>query len=65
MTRRDQCYFVGRRARTCSIAQSAAAWLNLATRLEEMGEKDLPKFCDLLSAIRRATITGKMIQPHP
>lgn len=65
MTRRDQCYLVGRRARTCSIAQAAAAWTDLSARIEAMGDLDIPKFRDVLYAIRKATLTGKMINHDP
>ena len=59
MTRRDQCYFIGRRAKTCNDEQAAYAWINLAFRLEAMGENDIPKFRDLIHAIRLATIAAK------
>jgi hypothetical protein len=65
MTRRDQCYLVGRRARTCNIAQCVAAWLDLSQRVEKMGDMDIPKFRDLIRAVRLATIAGKMINDLP
>jgi hypothetical protein len=55
MTRRDQCYFVGRRASFLAQAQ-AAMWAALAHRVEAMAEMDIPKFRDLINAIRSATI---------
>lgn len=59
MTRRDTCYLVGRRAAGLTTREAAAAWWDLACRLEAMGEMDLPKFRHLLKQIRLATITGK------
>jgi hypothetical protein len=59
MTRRDQCYLVGRRASFLVGAQAATAWSALAQRLEAMSEMDIPKFRDLLTAIRTATIVAR------
>ena len=39
--------------------QAAAAWAELARRVEALGEVDLPKFKHLVEAIRKATIAGK------
>jgi hypothetical protein len=58
-TRRDYCYAVGIRAAKLSPRQSQKAWESLARQLEAMGEKDIPKFWDVLAAIRAATIIGK------
>lgn len=59
MTRRDRCYFVGKRASTLRLRQAALAWYYLAAALEGFGEKDLPKYRDVIGAIRKATIHGK------
>lgn len=60
MTRRDQCYFVGRRAGTLTLPQAAWAWHQLAIDLEtEFSEMDLPKFRRLLHRIRLITICAK------
>jgi hypothetical protein len=56
MTRRDQCYLVGKRAARLKRRQAATAWLQLAYMLQEMGELDIPKYRHLIRAIRRATI---------
>lgn len=58
-TRRDRCYFIGRRAATLSRAQAAEAWAFLATQLEGMADVDIPKFNDLLKTVRVATIQAK------
>jgi hypothetical protein len=58
-TRRDMCYSVGRRAAALKPQEAAAAWQRLATLLGEMGEKDIPKFKDMLAAVRFANIHGK------
>lgn len=39
--------------------EAVSAWDSLALSLEAMGAKDIPKFEDLLQAIRVATIEGK------
>lgn len=59
MTRRDYCYAVGVRAHRLRPNQAAEAWYFLATRLEALGDKDIPKFWDLLAAIRAGTIAAK------
>lgn len=59
LPRRDRVYLAGARARLLSDATAAAAWLDLAGRLEDLGQMDVPKFRDLLRAIRQATITAR------
>jgi len=58
MTRRDRCELVGRRAGLLNDGQAATAWKLLALQLESMGDMDIPKFRDLLKAIRGATIAA-------
>ncbi len=59
MTRRDLCHVVGRRARRLTDAQAVHAWRALSTHLEdELSMTDVPKFRQLLRAIRAATIAG-------
>jgi|SRR5688572_17484946 len=59
LTRRDRCYLIGRRAATCSPDQAVAAWNHLARMVEKFGEKGVPKFNDLLIAVRVATVFAK------
>lgn len=59
MTRRDKVFLVGKRATKLSKNQSAWAWHVLASQLELFGDMDMPKFRQLLRAIRVATIAGK------
>ena len=49
----------GARAARLSTDESARAWQALAAHLEALGDADLPKFKDLLAAIRAATLEGK------
>jgi hypothetical protein len=65
VTRRDRCYFVGHRARTLTPAQAAKALEVVGRRLEALGDRDMPKFVDLLSLIRAATIVAKSQRPAP
>lgn len=48
LTRRDRCYLIGRRAFRLSPAQAAAAWFHFAGKVEALGDRDVPKFNDLL-----------------
>jgi hypothetical protein len=59
MTRRDRCYLFGRRAATLTPPQAAEAWYSLAEKVEGFGTMDVPKFNDLLIAIRVATVISK------
>ncbi len=59
MTRRDLCYLVGRRAARLSFTQSAKAWQSLARSLEGLSDKDIPKFHDVMDAVRVATIVAR------
>lgn len=61
MTRRDKCYLVGKRAGKLPPLEAAAAWQVLAGHIEDMSEQDIPKFNDLLRAIRKATIDAKAV----
>lgn len=57
--RRDKCYWAGQRAALLQDRQAVKAWRELARSLEALGDSDVPKFGDLLSAIRFATFAGK------
>ena len=60
--RRDLCYFVGKRALTLTPLQMTYAWDMLARHLHHrLGEMDLPKFVNLISLIRAATIKAKSV----
>lgn len=59
MTRRDMCHLIGKRAMKLDPFASLYAWESLAAQVEAFGEKDVPKFLDLLRAFRLATIQGK------
>lgn len=66
LTRRDNCFLVGKRAQTLEPNQASAAWYHLGSLLEQMGSFDLPKFRHLIRAIRITTIRGKRLDPtHP
>lgn len=58
-TRRDRCYLIGRRAQRLSPAQAADAWQRLAEKVEGFSLHDVPKFADLLSAVREATVLAR------
>ena len=58
-TRRDKCYLVGRRGQRLTGAAAIYAWQNLSARLIAMQERDVPKFNDILIAIRVATIQAR------
>lgn len=60
LARRDQCLLVGRRAGRLSPGEAATAWARLAEGLEAMGDLDIPKFVDILTAVRAATIRAKI-----
>lgn len=64
MTRRDKCHFVGKRAMLLNRTEAANAWQFLAERVEAMGLDDMPKFADLLSSIRAATINARSSRPY-
>lgn len=66
MTRRDQCYFVGKRAATLTLPQAAWAWHELAIGLEnDLSQMDIPKFRHLLHRIRQITICAKQASGIP
>jgi hypothetical protein len=59
LTRRDRCWLVGLRAAKLSPEACVHAWTNLSVQLVDLYDKDIPKFDDLLHAIRRATLEAK------
>lgn len=59
MNRRDRCDMISRRMMELNPQQAERAWRNLTGALIICGELDIPKFEDLLTAIRTATIYGK------
>ncbi len=59
MNRRDKCHLTGKRAGRLSGRAAAAAWYLMAGGLEDLGQKDMPKFADLLAQIRGATIAAR------
>lgn len=58
--RRDTCYELGVCAEGLSEAQAALAWRSLAGSLQRLGDKDVPKFLDLLASINAAVIVAKV-----
>lgn len=64
MTRRDKCHLAAKRALKLRLRQAALAWYALAEYLDDLGQRDMPKFCDLYRGIRVATIIGKR-PPEP
>lgn len=63
LTRRDLCLLYGRRMARLSPERAAAAWFKLGERLEAMGDLDVPKFDDLLVAIRVAHLRQTNYRP--
>lgn len=60
-TRRELCEIVGRRAALLTPDQAAEAWFFLSGHLDGMGDPGnhkVPKFLDVMAAIRAATIFG-------
>jgi len=45
-----------------TLPEAAQAWHSLAEQLEAMGNVDIPKFNDLLIAVRIATVRAKRNQ---
>lgn len=56
MRRRDHCALVGKRAAALSPRRAAKAWALLAQKLDDLGMKDIPKYADIMQAIRQSTI---------
>jgi hypothetical protein len=56
MPRRDWCLLVGNRGQHLNERQAAEAWYRLCRYLWDMGERDVPKYNDLITAIRKSII---------
>lgn len=50
------CELVGRRMQKMGTMASANAWNELGRHLESLGDCDIPKFIDLITAMRAFTI---------
>lgn len=59
MNRRDRCEMIARRMGELNTEEAERAWRHLSGGVTGLGELDIPKFENLLSAIRAATIYGK------
>lgn len=59
LSRRDQCYLAGKRGSLLTKTEAARAWFILAEQIEGYGDIDVPKFRDVITAIRSATIRSK------
>lgn len=57
LPRRDHLWVVAQRCRR--VESPADAWAELIAQLEELSDRDLPKYRDLVDAIRAATIAGR------
>lgn len=57
--RRDIIHRVGERAAALNAVEAIIAWRELAERLQELGDRDVPKFRDLLRAIYSAMARAK------
>lgn len=58
--RRDTCYELGVVASQLTDTQAVRAWRHMARSMEKFGDKDVPKFGDLLGAYNAAVIVAKM-----
>ncbi len=56
--RRDTCYAIGDKMLELNQKQAAAAWRSLARSLMRLGDKDIPKFMDIIADINAATMVG-------
>lgn len=59
LPRRDRCAIVGARMVRLDRAQASMAWRILATAIMDLEHRDIPKFNDIIQAIRHATIQSK------
>lgn len=59
MTRRDKCYLVGKRASLLTPDEACTAWQIFSLKVQAMEEMDIPKFRDLIAAVRTSTIISK------
>lgn len=65
LSRRDRCYLIGRRGKTLSEKNMANAWGLLCQSMVELGERDVPKFEDVIAAIRTATVRARHAKHNP
>jgi hypothetical protein len=59
VTRRDKLWAASMRMVRLNDQQRLVAWRELAGRLGDLAEKDVPKFDDLYRAIRGATVMAR------
>ena len=64
-TRRDTCFAVGETMLELNQRQAAEAWRSLGRSLVRLGDKDIPKFMDMLASINAATMVGSLVNNRP
>ena len=57
--RRDLCHELGTQMNELPEPRAAMAWDSLSRHIIKLGDKDVPKFKDLIEAIRIATENGR------
>ena len=63
-TRRDTCHAIGEKMLELNSEQSSVAWASLAGHLIRLGERDIPKFMDVIAGINAATMVGVVRAPN-
>ncbi len=53
------CELVGRRMSKLGMMAAANAWYDLGVYVESLADKDIPKFVDLITAMRAFTIRSQ------
>lgn len=61
-TRRDTCDAIGEKMLELNPEQAAKAWRSLGNHLVRLGDRDVPKFMELLAGINAATMVGGVVQ---
>lgn len=61
MTRRDKVYLLAKRGMLLPYNEKASAWNILMDLLDRVGEKQMPKFKDIIWAVRSAQIQTRKV----
>lgn len=61
MNRRDRLYCIAKRGMLLPLSEKASAWNILMDLLDHLSERQLPKYRDVITAIRKAQISTRTV----
>jgi len=61
MNRRDRLYFLAKRGMLLPLSEKASAWNILMDLLDHLSGRQMPKYREIITAIRKAQVSARMV----